>query len=91
MTSEYIYTIDKQNGCILAECMQGKRGGSALERTPYKSNLMDSGGLHRFMTDLPRTYSQFLYNTSLAAQMLTVFKASTMYIKTTNHDGHMQL
>ena len=91
MTSEYIYTIDKQNGCILAECLQGERGGSALERTPYKSNLMDSGGLHRFMTDLPRTYSQFLYNTSLAAQMLTVFKASIMNIKTTNNNGHMQL
>jgi len=37
------------------------------------------------------TYSQFLYNSSLAAHMLTVFKTNTMNIKTTNYNGHMQL
>jgi len=35
----------------------------------------------------PRTYSQFLYNSSLAAHMLTVFKTSLMNIKTTNNNG----
>ena len=35
----------------------------------------------------PRTLSQFLYNSSLAAHMLTVFKTSLMNIKTTNNNG----
>ena len=52
---------------------------------------MNSGGLNRFMACQPRTYSQFLYNSSLAAHMLTVFKISIMNIKTTNHTGLMQL
>jgi len=52
---------------------------------------MNSGGLNRFMANQPSTYSQFLYNSSLAAQMLAVFKTSTMNIKTTNNNGHMQL
>ena len=80
---------------MLAEYMQEERRGSALERTPNKreqNDLMNSGGgLNRFMAGQPRTYSQFLYNSYLAAHMLTVFKTSIMNIKTTNHTGHMQL
>ena len=79
---------------MLAEYMQEERRGSALERTPNKreqSDIMNSGGLHRFMAGQPRTYSQFLYNSSLAAHMLTVFKTSIMNIKTMNNNGHMQL
>ena len=74
--------------------MQEERRGSALERTLYKreqNDLMNSWGLNRFMAGQPRTYSQFLYNSSLAAYMLTVFKTSTRDIKTTNHNGHKQL
>ena len=41
-------------------------------------------GLNRFMACQPRIYSQFLYKSSLAAHMLTVFKTSTMNIKTTD-------
>jgi len=52
---------------------------------------MNGGVFNRFMADQPRTYSQFLYNSSLAAHMLIVFKTSTMQIETTNHNGHMQL
>ena len=33
-------------------------------------------------------YNQFLYNSSLAAHLLTVFKTITLNIKTTNHKGH---
>ena len=67
---------------------------SRMERTPSKreqNNLMNSGGLNRFMAAQPRTYSPFLYDSSLAAHMLTVFKTSIMNIKTTNHNWHMQL
>ena len=74
--------------------MQEERRGSTLERTPNKreqNDLMNCGGLNRFMACQPRTYSQFLYNSSLAAHMLTVFKISIMNIKTTNHTGLMQL
>jgi len=74
--------------------MQEERRGSTLERTPNKreqNDLMNCGGLNRFMACQPRTYSQFLYISSLAAHMLTVFKTNTMDIKTTNHNGHMQL
>ena len=77
-----------------AEYMQEERRGFALERRPNKreqSDLMNSGGLNQFMAFQPRTYSQFLYNGSLAAHMLTVFKTNTMNIKTTNYNGHMQL
>jgi len=78
---------------MLAEYMQEERRGSALERTLNKreqNDLMNSGGLNRFMACQPRTYSRFLYKSSLAAHMLTV---STINIKTTNHNGHkiMQL
>ena len=55
--------------------MQEERRGSALERTLYKreqNDLMNSWGLNRFMACLPRSYSSFLYNSSLAAHMLTV-------------------
>ena len=77
-----------------AEYMQEERRGSALERTLNKreqNDLINSGGLNRFMASQPRTYFQFLYNSSLAAHMLTVFKTNTMTIKTTNNTGHMQL
>ena len=79
---------------MLAEYLQEERRGSTLERTQNKreqNNLMNSGGLTRFMASQPRTYSQFLYNSSLAAHMLTVFKTSIMNIKTTNNNGYMQL
>ena len=78
---------------MLAEYMQEERRGSALERTPKwsKNDIMYSGGLNRVMAGQPRTCSQFLYKSSLAAHMLTVFKTSTMNIKTTNHNGHMQI
>ena len=81
---------------MLAEYMQEERRGSALERTPNKreqNDLVYSGGLTRFMASQPRIYSRFLYNSSLAAHMLTVLKTSTINIKTTNHNGHkiMQL
>mgnify|MGYP000464658198 FL=1 len=79
---------------MLAEYRQEERRGSALERTPNKreqNDLMNSGGLNRVMAGQPRTYSPFLYNSSLAAHMLTVFKTSTMNINTTNHNGYMQL
>ena len=81
---------------MLAEYMQEERRGSALERTPNKkeqNDLMYSGGLNQFMASQPRTYSLFLYNSSLAAYMLAVFQTSTINIKTTNHNGHkiMQL
>jgi len=56
-----------------------------------ENNLVDIGGLNRFMACQPRTFSQFLCNSSLEAHMLTVFKTSTMNIKTTNNNGHMQL
>ena len=52
---------------------------------------MNSRGLNLFMAGQPRTYSQFLCNSSLAAHMVTVFKTITMNIKTTNNNGHMQL
>ena len=71
--------------------MQEERRGSALERTPNKreqNDLINSGGLTRFMACPPRTFSQFLYNSSLAAHMLIVFKTSIMNIKTTNNNGH---
>ena len=79
---------------MLAEYMQEERRGSALERIPNKrskNDLLNSGGLNRFMACQPRTNFQFLYNSSLAAHMLTVFKTSTMNMKTTNNNGHMQL
>ena len=79
---------------MLAEYLQEERRGSTLKRTQNKreqNNLMNSGGLNRFMASQPRTYSPFLINSSLAAHMLTVFKASTMNIKTTNNNGQMQL
>ena len=60
MTSEYIYTIDKLNGCILAACMQGERGGSALERTP-KSTLWTVGAY----IDLRPTYLALTLNSSI--------------------------
>ena len=75
---------------MLAEYMQQERRGSALERTLNKreqNDLMNCGGLNRFMAGQPRTYSQFLYNSSLVAHMLTVFKTSIMNIKTTNNNG----
>ena len=53
-----------------AENMQEERRGSALERTLYKrqqNDLINSWGLNRLMAGQPRTYSQFLYNSSLAA------------------------
>ena len=56
-----------------------------------KNDLMYSGGLNRFIACQPRTYSPFLYNSSLAVHMLTVFKTSTMNIKTMNNNGYMQL
>jgi len=62
-----------------------------LERTPNKREQKrpnEQWGLTRFMACQPRTYSQFLYNTSLAAHMLTVFKTSIMNIKTTNNNGY---
>ena len=77
---------------MLADYMQEERRGSALERTPNQreqSDLMNSGGLTRVMTCQPRTYS--LYTSSLAAHMSTVFKTSTMDIKTSSHNEHMQL
>jgi len=37
MPSGDIYTIDKQNGYMLAEYMQEEKRGSALERTPSKT------------------------------------------------------
>jgi len=52
---------------------------------------MNSVGLKRVMASQPRTHSPILYSISLAAHMLTVFKTSTMHIKTTHHNGHMQL
>jgi len=52
---------------------------------------MNSVGLNRLMTSQVRTYSQFLYNSSLAAHMLTAFKTSTMHIKARQYNGHMQL
>ena len=64
--SGYIHTIDKQNGYMVAYYMQEVRGGSALERTPNKreqkqsNDLMNSGGLNRFMAGQPRTYSPLL-------------------------------
>ena len=79
---------------MLADYMQEERRGSALEQTLNKreqNDLMNSGGLNWFMAGQPRTYSQFLYNSSLAAHMLTVFNTSAMDIKTTNHNWHMQL
>ena len=78
---------------MLAEYMQEERRGSALERTPKwsKNDIMYSGGLNRVMAGQPRTYSPFLYNSSLAAHMLTVFKTSTMNINTTKHNRHKQL
>jgi len=79
-----IYTIDNM---LYASRMRV----SALEGTPNKSDLMNSGGLNRFMTVQPRTYSTFLNISSLAAHRLTAFKTSTMNIKTTIHYGHMQL
>ena len=94
MPSGDIYTTDKQNGNMPAEYIQEERRSSALERTLNKSeqnDLMNSGSLNRFMDNQPRTYSQLLYNSSLAGHMLSVFKTSTMNIKTTNHNGHMQL
>jgi len=94
MPSGYIHTINKQNGNIVAGYMQEERRGSTFERTPNKreqNDLMNSGVLNRFMACQPRTYSQFLYTSSLAAHMLTVFKTSTVNIKTTNNNGHMQL
>ena len=84
----HLYT-DKQNGYMLAEYMQEERRGFALERTLIKrekNDLMKSGGLNRFIACQPRTYSQFLYNSSLVAHMITVFNTSTMDIKTTNHN-----
>ena len=51
---------------------------------------MYSGGLNRCMAGQSRN-TQFLYNSSLATQMLTVFKTSTMNINITNYNGHMQL
>ena len=89
-----IYTIDKQNDYMLADYMQEERRSCDLKRTPNKkeqNELMDSGGLTRFMTCQPRTYSQFLYNSPLVAHMLTVFKTSTMNIKTMNTYEHVQL
>ena len=83
-----------QNGYMLAEYMQAERRGPALERTPNKreqNDLMNSGGLNQFMASQPRTYSPFLYDSSLAAHTLTVFKTSTMNINTTKHNRHKQL
>ena len=37
MPSGDIYTIDKQNGYMLAEYMQEEKRGFALERTPSKT------------------------------------------------------
>ena len=79
---------------MLPEYMQEESRGLALEQTLNKGNkndLIDSGGLNRFMAGQPRTYSQFLYNSSLAAHMLTVFNTSTTNIKKMHHNGHMQL
>jgi len=50
--------------------MQEERRRSTLERTPSKmeqNDLMNSGGLTRVMASQPRTYSQFLYDSSLAS------------------------
>ena len=94
MPSRDIYTIDKQNGYMPAEYMREERRGSALDWTPNKreqNDVMNSGGLNRFMAGQPRTYSQFLYNSSLAAHTLTVFKTNAMELQTTNHNGHMQI
>ena len=60
-----------------AEYMQEERRGSALERTPNK-----------------RGQSALMNSGGLnrvMAHMLTVFKTSAVNIKTTNHNGHMQL
>ena len=79
---------------MLAEYMQEERRGSPWnghQTKGRKNELMNSGGVNRFIASQPRTYSQFLYNFSLAAHMLTVFKASLMNIKTTNDNGNMQL
>ena len=70
MPCGHSYTVDKQNGYMLAEYMQAERRGSALERTPNKreqNDLMNSGGFNRFMACQPRTYSQFLYDSCLAS------------------------
>ena len=59
-----------------------------------KNDLIYSGGLNRFMAGQPRTYSQFLYNSSLAAHM---FKTSTINIfhanitKQFNHSTKLQM
>ena len=57
--------------------MQEERRGSALERKLNKreqNELMNRGGFNIFMTSKSRTYSHFLYNSSLAAHILTVLK-----------------
>ena len=77
-----------------AEYMQEERRDCTLERTPNKirqKQPSEQWGLTRVMACQPRTYSQFLYNSSLVAHMLTVFKTRTMNIKTTHRNGQMQL
>ena len=62
---------------MLAEYMQEERRCSALERTLNKreqSGPKNSRGLNRFMACQPHTYSPILYNSSLAAHMLTVLR-----------------
>ena len=62
---------------MLAEYLQEERRGSTLERTQNKreQNNLMNSG------GLNR----------VMAHMLTVFKTSAVNIKTTNHNGHMQL
>ena len=77
-----------------AEYMHEERRDCALERTPNKieqKQPSEQWSLSRFMACQPRTYSPFLYNCSLVAHMLTVFKTRTMNIKTTHRNGQMQL
>jgi len=56
---------------MLAEYLQEERRGSALERTQNKGAKRpnEQWGLYLFMADQPRTYSPFLYNSSLAAHI----------------------
>ena len=76
-----IYVRGKERFCLVTDT---KQKGAKRPNEQW-------GGLNRFMAGQPRTYSQFLYNSYLAAHMLTVFKTSIMNIKTTNNNGLMQL
>ena len=57
---------------MLAVYARGKerfRLGTDTKQKGAKNDLINSGGLNRFMASQPRTNSPFLYNSSLAAHM----------------------